>query len=189
MDGEGAQTLRARLFVALDLPEEVRVALARWGAKAGEAFGGTLRAVPPENLHLTMAFLGARSEREAPAIGAIVTATTTAGATPQLSLGAPLWLPPRRPGVLTVEVDDHTGALTILHASLIAALQADAAFTPEARPFRPHITVGRVPRGHRIRPRDADLPPPPSATFHTTVLTLYRSRAGRYEPLVRHALL
>ncbi|MDQ3769063.1 MAG: RNA 2',3'-cyclic phosphodiesterase [Actinomycetota bacterium] len=187
MDGKSAQTPRARLFVALDLPEEVRRALGAWGAKAGEASGGTLRAVPPQNLHLTLAFLGAREEAEVPAIGAIVTAT--AGATPHLSLGAPLWLPPRRPGVLTVEVDDHTGALNTLHASLTAALQAGAAFMPETRPFRPHITVGRVPRGHRIRPQDTDLSSPPSATIPATALILYRSRAGRYEPLARRALL
>ena len=172
---EVAKQPSMRLFVALDLPEEVRTALAAWGADVVERAGGALRAVPPQNLHLTMAFLGAREERQAPGIGAIVTAT--GGATPHLSLGAPLWLPPRRPGVLTVEVDDHTGALTTLHASLVAALQAGAAFTPEARPFRPHITVGRVPRGHRIRPHDVDLPPPPSVTFPATALTLYRSSA------------
>lgn len=187
MDRTSAQTPRARLFVALDLPEAVRTALAAWGAKAGEASGGRLRAVPPENLHLTLAFLGAREEREAPGIGAIVTAI--AGDTPHLSLGAPLWLPPRRPGVLTIEVDDRAGALAALHASLIAALQAGAAFTPEARPFRPHVTVGRVRRGQRIRPRDADVPRPPGATFEATALTLYRSHGGRYEPLARRALL
>lgn len=187
MDEKKAQVPRARLFVALDLPEEVRRALAAWGAEAGEASGGTLRAVPPQNLHLTLAFLGAREEAEVPTIGAIVAAA--AGATPHLSLGAPLWLPPRRPGVLTVEVDDHTGALSTLHASLIADLHAGAAFMPETRPFRPHITVGRVPRGHRIRPQDTDLSSPPSATFPATALTLYRSRAGRYEPLARRALL
>ena len=176
-----------RLFVALDLPEEVRVSLAAWGGEVVERAGGALRAVPPENLHLTLAFLGARKEREAPGIGAIVTAAS--GATPHLSLGAPLWLPPRRPGVLTIEVHQDDGALTTLQASLVAALHAGADFTPEARPFRPHITVARVPRGQRIRPRDADLPPSPSATFDATALTLYRSSAGRYEPLARRALL
>ena len=187
MNGKSAQIPCARLFVALDLPEGVRRALAAWGAEAGEAFGGRLRAVPPENLHLTLAFLGGREEAEVPAIGAIVTAT--AGATPHLSLGAPLWLPPRRPGVLTIEVDDHTGALYTLHASLIAALHSGAAFMPETRPFRPHITVARVPRGHRIRPQDTNLSSPPSVTVAATALTLYRSRAGRYEPLARRAFL
>ena len=187
MCGKSAQRPAIRLFVALDLPEETRAALAAWGADVAERWGGALRAVPPQNLHLTLAFLGAREEREVPGIAEIVTAI--AGAAPHLSLGAPLWLPPRRPGVLTVEVDDRTGALTTLHACLIAALQGGAAFTPEARPFRPHVTVARVPRGHRIRPRDAELPSPPRATFDATSLTLYRSRAGRYEPLARRVLL
>lgn len=188
MDARTAQAPRARLFVALDLPEEVRTALAAWGEEVLEGAGGAMRAVPPENLHLTLAFLGEREEREAPGIGAIV-AAAAAGGTQRLSLGAPLWLPPRRPGVLAIEVDDHTGTLAGLHASLGAALHAGAAFTPEARPFRPHITVGRVRRGHRIRPRDTNLPEPPSAIFDATALTLYRSRAGRYEPLARRALL
>ncbi len=40
-----------RLFVALDLPEQVRAALAEWGAQAVDRAGDVLRAVPPENLH------------------------------------------------------------------------------------------------------------------------------------------
>ncbi len=185
MCGESATRSPARLFVALDLPEEVRATLAAWGAEAVELAGGTLRAVPPENLHLTLAFLGAREASEVAAIGAIVTAIT--GATPTLSLGQALWLPPRRPGVLTVEVADSTGALAGLHSSLIAAVHAGAETTPEARPFRPHITVARTRRRGRIGPRH--LPKPPSATFNATALTLYRSNAGRYQALARRPLL
>ena len=48
---------RLRLFVALELPEEITAPLARW---AGDAFGGhpDLRLVRPESLHVTLAFLG-----------------------------------------------------------------------------------------------------------------------------------
>jgi 2'-5' RNA ligase len=190
MYGESAQTPGARLFVALDLPEAVRAALAAWGARAVEHASGALGAVPPENLHLTLAFLGAREEAQAEAVGAIVAAT--AGATPCLDLGDALWLPPRRPKVLTVEVADHTGALAGLHCSLIAALNQGAVFTPEARPFRPHITVGRVRRNQRI---DVNFPgrPPPTAAFPATALTLYRSitspEGARYEPLARRTLV
>jgi 2'-5' RNA ligase len=189
MSRRSAPTIRVRLFVALDLPERVRLALAAWGAQVAQRAGGALRAVPPENLHLTLAFLGAREQAQAGAIGAIVAATTNAA--PQLTLTDPLWLPPRRPNVLTVEVTDATGALTTLHSSLVAALHEGAALAPEARPLRPHITVGRVRRNQRI---DADLPePPPSATFTATTLTLYRSitspKGARYEPLARRTLV
>lgn len=182
---------RARLFVALDLPGEVRDALAAWGGQAVARAGGALRAVPAENLHLTLAFLGAREETEAPAIGAIVTATT--GAAPHLELADALWLPPRRPGVLSVEIHDETGALATLHASLTDALAKEAAYTPEARPLRPHVTVARVRSGHRVRPRDTELPPPPSIAFEAAALTLYRSitspKGARYEPLARRSPL
>lgn len=185
------QPARVRLFVALDLPEEARVALAAWAAQAAQRAGGALRAVPAENLHLTLAFLGAREETQAPAIGTLVTATT--GVAPQLSLTEALWLPPRRPGVLSVELHDHTGALASLHSSLIDALAREAAFTPEARPFRPHVTVARVRRHERVHPNHLELPPPPRMSFAATPLTLYRSRTApggaRYEPLARRALL
>ncbi len=191
MGRKSAKQSLMRLFVALDLPEAVRTALAAWGAEAVEGTSGALRAVPPENLHLTLAFLGAREEREAQAIGAIVTATT--GATPTLSLGAPLWLPPRRPGVLTVEVGDATGALAGLHSSLVAAVHAGTEITPEARPFRPHVTVARVRRGHPIRPQNTILSRLPGVTFHATALTLYRSitspKGVLYERLARRALV
>ena len=191
LDKRPDQPARAHLFVALDLPKKVRVALAAWSVRAAEGAGGALRAVARENLHLTLAFLGAREETEAPALGAIVTAT--AGAMSHLSLGGPLWLPPRRPGVLTVGVHDVTGALTSLQASLTEALRTEAAFAPRAQPFRPHVTVARVRRGRSVRPRDVELPPSPSASFAAVALTLYRSRTSpgdaRYEPLARRALL
>ncbi len=108
-------------------------------------------------------------------------------AAPRLTVTEALWLPPRRPNVLTVEVTDDTGALATLHASLVDALCARAAITPDARPLRPHITVARVRRGARLGPYELDAPLP--TTFGPTALTLYSSRAGRYEPLASGTLL
>ena len=50
---------RVRLFVALALPDAVRLELAAW---AGDVLRGdaALRLVPAEGLHVTLAFLGAR---------------------------------------------------------------------------------------------------------------------------------
>jgi 2'-5' RNA ligase len=77
-----------------------------------------------------------------------------------------------------------------MQADLVAALAGAIGFEPERRPFRPHVTVGRVPRGNRLVVRELD--PPPALTFDPPALTLYRSHTGgrgaRYEPLASCSL-
>jgi len=183
---------RARLFAALDLPADVRASLAAWGHAAAGAAGDALRAVPEANLHLTLAFLGAREEEQAEAIGALVTGCAEPAGT--LSLGDALWLPPRRPGVLAIAVDEEEGGDTLgfLQRAVVEALVAGAALRPETRPFCAHVTVARVRARRRLRPREVALSAPPRATFRPPSLSLYRSRTGpggaRYEPLARASL-
>jgi 2'-5' RNA ligase len=172
---------RLRTFVALDLPEVVRSELAGWCTRVAPA---DVRRVPAENLHLTLAFLGSRSAEEAAALAPLLAPLAHAAAVGTLSTTEALWLPPRRPGVLTVAIATGDG-LARLQAALVSALVAAIAFEPERRAFRPHVTVGRVARGARVR--DGALEPPPALTFHVPSMTLYRSRSvrggARYEEL------
>ena len=140
-------------------------ALDRWAA---EAAGEGLRRVPAASLHVTLAFLGERPDAEADALGAAVAgAASPVGG---LRVGAPAWLPPRRPGVLAVDLVDGDGACARLQAAVATALADLGAFRPERRPFRPHVTVARVRRGarpergpaSRRRRRPARSPRPPS---------------------------
>src|SRR5262249_30103181 len=94
-----------------------------------------------------------------------------------LALGAPLWLPRRRPRALAVEVADPGGALARLQGALARALALASSWEPERRRFRPHITVARV-RG-RAGLRDGaslTLPPTPALAFAARTVSLYRSR-------------
>src|SRR4051812_6445078 len=101
---------RVRLFVALELPEDVRAALIAWRPEAR-----ALRPVSDEALHVTLAFLGGRDEADVERIrSALEPLGRSVG---ELSLGGVRWLPPRAPRVLAVDVADPSGAL--------AALQAD----------------------------------------------------------------
>ncbi len=171
-----------RLFVALDLPAAARAALAGWAEAAAPA---GVRRVPEENLHLTLAFLGARSAQEAVAVEALL-GSLEGRAPGTLSSAGALWLPRRRPRVLAVAL--RAGEeLCGLRDELLAGLRAAIAFAPEARPFGPHVTVARVPRGLRVDARAELCPPAPELTFAAPALTLYRSHTGaggsRYEPL------
>lgn len=178
---------RIRLFVAVDLPAEVRESLAGWAAERARELPA-LRALAADSLHLTLAFLGWRPASDAGHVGRV--ALAAAAEVGELGVGAATWLPPRRPRVLAVDLEDPAGRLGELQARVTGALAAEAGFEPESRPFRPHVSVARVRRGERVR---ADPPPdPPPARFSPPALTLYRSRLSRagaeYEPLARAEL-
>jgi len=174
----------ARLFAALDLPAPVRDALGAFG-RAAAADDFALRAVRDDALHVTLAFIGHRALDDIePACGAV---RAVAAPVPDLALGEVLWLAPRRPHVLTVEVVDGTGALLALQERVVAALVDAVGYEPDRRRFRPHVTVARV--RHGAAPRRTGLPDAPEAAFAGEALTLYRSWLGggpaRYEALER----
>lgn len=131
-----------RLFIALDLPPAERVTL--WDSAA------TLRAaargvswVPAARLHLSLKFLGERPESEVPAFAAALTGAAARARAFSLPLGGGGVFPnARSPRVVWLGAagDPH---LELLHHDVeraCAALGCDL----EGRPFRPHITLGRV---------------------------------------------
>jgi 2'-5' RNA ligase len=170
-----------RLFVALELPVEVRAALATWAADAAPE---AMRRVPEDNLHVTLVFLGGRSPADAATVAALLGGLVRPVG--DLVVGGALWLPPRRPGVLAVALE-ASPALAELHTDLVAALTDAIGFEPERRALRPHVTVARARRETRVRAGALD--PPPARTFEPEALVLYRSHTGaggaRYEPLAR----
>ena len=80
--------------------------------------------------------------------------------------------------MLTVAIGGGGDGLGALQSALVARLAEAIGFEPERRAFRPHVTVGRVPRGARVM-ADALEPPPPALEFDARALTLYRSHTGR----------
>jgi RNA 2',3'-cyclic 3'-phosphodiesterase len=170
-----------RLFVALDLPDPVKDALA-----ALQPDPEVWRPIARESLHITLAFLGSRPPEDV----AVIEPVVEGGAAPRLVLGDVLLLPPRRARVLTVAIEDPDGTLAALQTRVAGALAAAGVYTPEKRPFRPHVTVARLrPRTHA--PRDAALTLDPQE-FRGEAVTLYVSRlhpsGARYEPLSRARL-
>ena len=174
---------RLRLFVALDLPEPAVEALVRFRDAAADP--EVWRPLAEESLHITLAFLGHRPEADVVAVRAILDAVPAPGA-PALALGEALLLPPRRARVLTVAVVDGSGALGGLQAELAGRLAAAGVFEPEARAYRPHVTVARLRPGARA-PRAVPASPE-GVRFAGGPIVLYRSHVARggatYEPLV-----
>jgi 2'-5' RNA ligase len=202
-DGGGVRGSRSRrrpgavrLFVALELPEPVRVALARW---AGEAVCGAVaeaRPLPAESLHVTLCFLGGCSPDEVAAIaGAVEDGVAAAGRSAVvLEVGEAIWLPRRRARVCAVALrevaagaETADGALAGLQGAVAARLVAGGWYAPERRPFLPHVTVARL--RTPLRGRVPALVAPKLAPFRAPGVVLLRSWPGsRYEPLARFDL-
>jgi 2'-5' RNA ligase len=183
----------ARLFVAVDPPASVCDELVEWArgiavsARAGGSARRSLRLLEAESLHLTLCFLGSRPVAEIEALSDALAACAEHAC--ELSLGAPLWLPPRRPHALVVEVHDRDGGLSRLQARLSESLASVSGWRPERRRFRPHITLARG-RGPR---RELALAATPRLEFVPEAIVLYRSwlepDGANYEALASSELL
>jgi RNA 2',3'-cyclic 3'-phosphodiesterase len=160
-----------RLFVAFDLEAEAADALLGWAHRA-LARDRAMRVVG--ELHLTLCFLGTRTPGEADAVADVLARAVEAGPWPEdLETAGALWLPERRPNVLTVEVADPSGALAALAGRVGAAVAGVTSWEPERRHFRPHVTVARLRRG--TVPRTYDLPAPPRVALAGTGVALVSS--------------
>jgi len=195
-------TERVRLFAAADLPVAVRAAIGDWG-RAALRDRGDVRLLRDGALHVTLCFLGARPASEVAGIAAACrgVAGLGSGAAPgsgagsrarsgvELALGEVLWLPPRRPHALAIGLVDREGRLGEVQAGLAGGLAGTGVYEPEARPFRPHVTVARRRRRSLAR---TELPAPPPLAFVVPSVSLYRSHTGpggaRYEALETVAL-
>ena len=162
----------------------MRAQLAPWrdGLLAGR---DDLRPVAEEALHVTLAFLGYRAEQE---VGAIAEAMTSVVAqAPLLAAGEVMPIPPRRPRLFALDLDDRDGACGRLQQAVSDVLEAGRFYKPEKRPFWPHITLARVKRDRRAEPLPTG--PPPIEPFKTPHLTLYRStlrpQGAKYDVLAK----
>jgi 2'-5' RNA ligase len=144
--GEGGATLR--LFVALDLPDDARRAVAAWQELV---FGDLPDLRINRSLHLTLAFLGGTPASAVPELEAALAAEPLA-AMPVMP-GTPLFLPERGrqrvvalPLVAAPQAPDGLPALLDLQRRVSAALAGTGCYTPERRPYLPHVTVARFRR-------------------------------------------
>lgn len=191
MAKERLKSPRARLFVALDLPESVRAGIGEWGR--GALADPALRPVAPESLHVTLAFLGWTAEKEISRLEEIVAATRAPA--PTIELGDAVPRPERgRPRLFALPASSP--ATIALQAGLRERLVAARLYEPEKRPFWPHVTVARVRREERSSKRPARVSKPPGAVPQALLqpavcrrMTLYRSelqpQGAQYTPLAQ----
>lgn len=172
---------RLRLFCALRLPDDVVEAIVAWQRR--HLVGG--RIVPPEHLHITLAFLGSTPAGRAPDVVEALRGAAAKAGPIEFSL-------PRRRlretrSVAMLVLDDIHGTATALAKDLFRRLEALGVYERERRKWLPHVTVLRF----RERPR-LDPPPPELGTFSPSEAAVYhsvlRSTGAQYQVLESVAL-
>jgi 2'-5' RNA ligase len=135
---------RVRTFIAIAIDKTIRdrlVALQESLARAGSE----VKWVEPENLHVTLQFLGEVDQRELPAVCRAVSDGCQGHAAFPLSVETAGCFPnARRPRVLWAGVGTGTQEVCALHDALETPLLELGCYRREERHYTPHITIGRV---------------------------------------------
>lgn len=129
-----------RCFVALDLPEPVRLHLANITRPLRDQYA--VKWVPPDQLHLTLVFAGELPDDAVDDLADIVRQVELPPMSLQLQqLGH---FPPRGvPRVIWAGLGGDTDAVTRLHQELIDRA-GHLGVEREKRGFTPHVTLGRL---------------------------------------------
>jgi 2'-5' RNA ligase len=189
-DVEERGDAKLRAFIAIELDAALRRATVAAIRSLRESPGGDrFRWARPETLHVTLRFLGDIEPARVPALGQALRAEAAGVAPFALELGALGAFPSlRRPRAVFFHIGPEA-PLAALAAAVERAVVA-AGFSPETRPFRPHLTLGRARRGHSA-PVTASVTPPGDSPVVDEIV-LYRSQLARsgatHTPLDRIAI-
>ena len=156
---------RVRLFCALTLPDDALDRLVEWQARLPT---GDFRAVPRENMHVTLAFLGSRPGDELEGIRTELEAAARASG--RIVLHARRYRETRSVGMVVFE--DEGGAATSLASDVHTRLQRLGVYQPERRRWLPHLTVVRFRQQPRLDPAPPELgavSPSGAAVYHSVL--------------------
>jgi RNA 2',3'-cyclic 3'-phosphodiesterase len=135
---------RTRTFIALELDQAIRdrlIVLQEILAHTAEG----VKWVEPENLHVTLLFLGEVDNRETPAVCRVVAeCCATLAAFPMSIETVGCFGNPRRPRTIWTGVGTGAQEVCALHDALEPPLLALGCYRREDRKYTPHITLGRV---------------------------------------------
>jgi 2'-5' RNA ligase len=139
-----------RLFVAIEIPEEIKKLLAEVQEKIKDS-GVDAGWTRPEGIHLTLKFLGEVPEPKVPEIMTALSHATKEATGFRLELvGAGAFPNPKNARVAWIGISGEIGKLTRIQVAVEEAMVA-LGFKREDRSFTPHLTLGRI---KFIRSRD-----------------------------------
>jgi RNA 2',3'-cyclic 3'-phosphodiesterase len=141
--GSGADGADIRAFIAIELPEDVKVFLREISNRLSSS-GGDVSWTRSEGMHLTLKFLGNISPRLVTDLGNGLGSIFAAQPPFRLRMeGIGTFPDLRRPRVIWAGLKDPQGALEPL-AAKVEDVTASLGLARENRRYNPHLTLGRV---------------------------------------------
>lgn len=164
---------RIRLFVALEVPDDITAQLVRWGRRHLDGSGRLV-----ESFHITLAFLGSQPRAAVGSVAGVL--RREAAATEPFALQPARYRETRSVGMLVLS--DPSGRAASLADRVQRGLEGIGVYERERRSWLPHVTVLRF----RERPR-LDPPLPEIGGFAPSgaaaLLSRLRSSGAQYEVL------
>jgi 2'-5' RNA ligase len=189
------QARRWRIFCAFELPESLRLRLAKHATTVREAVPEAAASWSrPENIHLTVKFFGNVDQAKVPLISAALARAVKEFGPIEIQVGKTGVFPrASRPQVLWIGIEDPSGGLSRLHARVEDECGREG-FPKEERAFQPHLTIARIRKpGNASRLADTHLRmefAPVEITL--SELVLFRSelspKGSKYTAISRHRL-
>lgn len=190
-------TDHVRLFVACEVPDDVKETIGEVIEGLRQKSGSAVRWIRPEGLHVTLKFLGEVPTRKLPAVKLAIQEAVVGHSPFELEFST-IGTFGGREGlrIMWVGIAGDVLRLEALVRAVNAAL-AVVGFEPERRPFRPHLTLGRVRDEISTRHR-AEIEVAvgkqtvPASSWRTAQVSLMRSRltasGANYEVLATFPL-
>jgi RNA 2',3'-cyclic 3'-phosphodiesterase len=182
-----------RTFIAIEIPSEIKSALAALQTGLRRA-GADVSWTKPENLHMTLKFLGEVDERRIVEVEKACVLSAAEFQPFTLSLNDTGVFPnAKQPRVLWAGLSGEVENVVEMHRRLDERL-ALIRFKPEGKKFHPHLTIGRLKSNKKIRELLAlayayQLP---ALSFAVTEIVLMKSElhpaGSKYTPIVKACL-
>jgi RNA 2',3'-cyclic 3'-phosphodiesterase len=133
-----------RAFLAIEPPANILREIGNIQNRLKGACPFDVRWVKPEGIHVTLKFFGNVSGEDIRVISGVVEKNTNAMAPLNLNVKRTGLFPSlKRPRVIWIGIEGDIPSLLLLQNSLEEGFTG-CGFPKEERPFRPHLTIGRI---------------------------------------------
>jgi RNA 2',3'-cyclic 3'-phosphodiesterase len=137
-----------KLFFAIELEYEIKKGLLKIiETLKTQPWGHRVKWVQPENLHITLRFIGAANPTKVPELTDLAQqAIKKIGPFPLQLDSVRLFPSPTAPRVIATNIIPTAQLFDL--ANVLEEVVANSGFAPETRPYLPHLTLGRITHYH-----------------------------------------